>query len=216
MSNRHSHFPGRPAWRRMVDIVHDDHGAVAVSFILCLPIFLTLIGIIVQLALLVNAKIMVDNALHTAARSAVTALPEHQFDAIQRAARFALVPVSPQAQTAPSQEATAVSAALSDCGVAVPATFAARYTYATEAANVTWNPSGTDYQRSAGQEVQVTLHYKFYLTVPLVMNFIAPNTQTVAGVSGRYVDIGSVCTIQTAHGRQAVTDGDGWPQGVPQ
>ncbi len=212
-------FFSQSAWRRLIAALHSDRGSVSISFILCLPIFLTIVGIIVQLALLVNAKIMIDHALHVAARSAVTALPEHQFDAINRAVRLSLVPLCPQATTSVTQEATDVSDALSACGITVPASFAPRYTYATEAATVTWNPSATDYRQTAGQAVQVTLHYKFNLTVPIIGSasrvLLSTQKDTVAGVNGYFYDISSICTIETAHGRQASTDGNGWPQGMP-
>jgi len=201
-----------PWWRRAMAAIHSDSGPVAVSFILCLPIFLTVLGIIVQLALLINAKIMINYAVDRVGRAAVTTLPEHQYDALQRAARLALVPLSPRAKGDATAEALQVWQDFSTCGAAVPTDLAARYTYATAATALSWSPSDPDYQNLSGRPVQITLHYKFYLTVPLIMSIVNPDQETVAGVSGHFFDISSICTIQTAHGRRAASDGNGWAQ----
>jgi Flp pilus assembly protein TadG len=198
-------------WRRLVDAIHDDRGAVAVSFVLSLPIFLFVVGVFVQLALLVNAKIMVDHAAQMTARSAVTALPENNPDAVTRAARFAFVALSPQAKDAPSQEAQDMAAALAQCQVNVPASFAARYTYATDATTVSWDPI-INFQQNAGRPVTVTVKYRYYLTVPAIMAILSPQSDTVGGVTGHFITFTSTSTVETSHGRQTQTDGNGWPQ----
>jgi Flp pilus assembly protein TadG len=198
------------AWRRLVAAIHDDRGAVAVSFVMTLPIFLVVVGIFVQLALLVNARIMCNYAAEMTARAAITALPENNPDAVSRAARFAFVPLSPQAKDAPTQESLDMASALAQCQVNVPASFAARYTYATDATTVSWDPP-IDWQSKA-QPVTVTVRYRYYLTVPLIMKFLAPQTDTVGGISGHFITFTSTCTVETSHSRRTASDGNGWPQ----
>ena len=174
---------------------------VAVSFLLTLPIFLTIVAIIVQYALLVNAKLQVEEAAYMAGRAAVTALPDEQEGAIHRAARMALAPLSPVAGDAADPEGSAMLEALLASGVEVPESFAGRYTYALEATEVTWLPEDVDWAHSRGREVEVTVRYRFWLTVPIAMVLIAPNTDTVGGVEGRFFTISSTVRVQTAHGR---------------
>ena len=52
-----------------------DKGTVAITFLLSLPILLTVIGVLVQYALLANAQLTLNHAVQSAARSAMTALP---------------------------------------------------------------------------------------------------------------------------------------------
>src|SRR5437763_1937362 len=82
-----------------------DKGTVAVTFLLSLPLLLILIGIFAQYALLVNGRLTVDRAVSSAGRSAMTALPTYEpvddIDGeatVNKAARLALVPISPVAQ----------------------------------------------------------------------------------------------------------------------
>ncbi len=75
------------------------------SFVLVFPIFLLIVGILVQYALLLNARVWVEHAADVAARSAVTALPDDRPAAVEKAAILALVPLSPAA-CAPTSSAS--------------------------------------------------------------------------------------------------------------
>src|SRR5215212_9878765 len=85
-------------------ILHSDTGSAAVSFILAFPIFLTIVGIVVQMALMVNAKIMVTHAADAAARAAATSLPDGHPENVQKAAWQALAPISPKSTGAAASE----------------------------------------------------------------------------------------------------------------
>jgi Flp pilus assembly protein TadG len=182
-----------------------------VSFVLAFPIFLTIVAIIVQMALMVNAKVVVTHAADSAARAAATSLPDGKPENVERAAWMALAPLSPQAQSPVAAEAAADYDALRRMGVDVPESFPARYTYATEATAVSWSPD-VDFSRSEGQEVEVTVTYRFQLTVPGAMKMAAADDDTVAGVKGRFWEVTARSRVQTAHGRKARAYDDGWPR----
>src|SRR5215208_3151052 len=99
--------------------LHDDRGAAAVSFILAFPIFLTIVSILVQMALMVNAKLTVQHAADAAARAAATSLPDGHPENVSRAAWMALAPLSPKATTTPASAASADYDALKSLGVDV-------------------------------------------------------------------------------------------------
>ena len=205
--------------------LHSDDGTVAVSFILVLPIFLLVFGVILQYALLVNAKIMVDQAALASARTATTFLPTdpqidfldlnstqaiNASDMINRAARIQLVPLSPAAKdNSNAAEEQAVEAGFTNAGVKLPSSFATRYAYASQATKVTWPDQ--DYPRLKGQEIQVQVTYQFYLTVPGARDLIG-RADSIAGVNGRFFPMTSTIRVQTAHGRQTKASAFGWPQ----
>jgi Flp pilus assembly protein TadG len=191
----------------------NDRGSAAVPFILVLPIFLLIIAILVQYALLVNAKLVLTHTAQLAARAAVTALPEDQPQNVAAAAYMALAPLSPQAGIGVRPEASDVYQAMQNAGIAVAGTYPARYTYAMEATTVSWTPGlpAVDFATSHGQPVDVTVSYRFQLTVPGAMRLIGFD-DTVAGVQGRFVNIGATCRAQTSHSRKTSAGGGGWPQ----
>ncbi len=180
--------------------LHNDRGGVAVSFILAFPIFLVIVAVLVQFALIANAKVAIDHAAQMAARAAVTSLPDDHPENVTAAACMALAPLSPVAPS-PIAQATTLQQALIGMGVDTPDTFAGRYTYALDATNVSWSPD-IDFLRSRSQEIEVKVVYRFRLTVPAAMKFVGADG-TVAGVQGRFLDIVSTCRAQTSHGRQA-------------
>jgi hypothetical protein len=200
--------------RKIAAALHDDSGAAAISFIFCLPIFLTIVGIIVQLALMVNAKIVVTQAADAAARAAMTSLPDEHPENIQQAAWMTLVPICPKSQSSGGGGAEASDAyqALQRLGVDVPDSFPDRYGYAMQAAKVSWSPDDVDFAHSAGQEVQVKVTYRFLLTVPGAMRMLATDKESVAGVEGRFWDVTGTSKVQTSHGRKTHAGEDGWPQ----
>jgi Flp pilus assembly protein TadG len=194
---------------RLLAAIHEDRGGAAISFIATFPIFLIIVAVIVQYALILNAKIMIDHAARSAARAAVTCLPDGQPQRISSAACMALVPISPVARTSASSEADTTYQAMKRLGTPVADSFAARYTYAQQATSISYQQA--DDLHLAGREIEVRLVYRFYLTVPAAKTFITSGDETVAGVSGRFLDIVSTCKVQTAHGREAQANGDGWP-----
>jgi Flp pilus assembly protein TadG len=196
--------------RRFQALLHNDEGGAAVSFILALPIFLWIIAIFVQFALMMNAKISIDNAAAVAARAAVTSLPEGKPENVTTAACMALAPLSPQATGQSASDAQALFDALQATGVPIPETFPARYTYAMEATKVSWDPD-IDFTTSRGRELNVSLVYRFKLTVPGA-NMLIGSSDTIGGVQGRYLDIASAsCRVQTSHSRKTGSDGAGSP-----
>ncbi len=175
-----------------------------------LPIFLWIVAILVQYALMMNAKISIDNAAAVTARSAVTSLPDDRKASVYASAYMALEPISPKATTATIDSADQIYDALQATGVDVAESFPARFTYAANATKVTWTPD-IDYTKSKGRELTVSLVYRFYLTVPGA-KLLVGSQDSVAGVNGRFMDIASVpVTVQTAHSMATPSDGNGWP-----
>ncbi len=60
-----------------------------------------------------------------------------------------------------------------------------------------------------------TVSYRFYLTVPVAGTLIG-QTDTIAGVSGRFFTLSATVKAETAHGREATADATGWPAGGQQ
>ena len=210
--------------RKYVHLLHrGDKGTVAVTFLLSLPILMTVIGILVQYALLANARITLDRAAAAAARSAMTSLPTDPAidwlplgtgDAnVKRSALMILESLSPVSENITS-EATTVAEALTQVGVAVPATYAARYAFAQSATNVELAPlneNGAPYARSRSPRVRITISYDFKLTVPFVSSLIGREA-TVAGVTGRYFTLTSTLdNVQLSPGRETPTNAAGEP-----
>ena len=196
-----------------------DKGTVAITFLLSLPILMTVIGVLVQFTLLANAKLTVDRAVQAAARSAMTALPtDPAIDArggpalVQRSALMTLEALSPVSQDV-SADGVTVADALAQVGANPPVTYAARYSYAQQAAQVTILPiegTGSSYAQDAAPRVRITVQYDFKLTVPLLKDVIG-RTDTVAGVAGRFLTLTSTLDVQLSHGREASTNGVGDP-----
>ncbi len=207
-------------FKKYLRLLHGrDKGTVAITFLLSLPILLAILGILVQYALLVNARLTVDRAAQAAARSAMTALPTDPIIGeaggngyVERAALMileALSPASPQV----SLDGQAVADALAQVGANPPATYAARYAYAQGATRVTItriDGSGETYPRTAAPRVRITVQYDFQLTAPFI-NAAVGRSDTVAGVTGRFLTLTSTLDVQLSHGRQAVTFGSGRP-----
>jgi Flp pilus assembly protein TadG len=187
-----------------------DEGSAAVSFILTFPIFMTIVAVIVQLSLMVNARIMVAAAADAAARAAMTSLPDEHPENVTAAAVLALTPLSPEATEA-STDGSAYAAAMNKVGVTVPETFAARYAFAAAATDVSWTPQ-PDFVKSKGSEIEVTVNYRFPLTVPVAMRMITAVDTTLGGITGRFWEVSGKSRVQVSHGRKARTNGDGWPE----
>jgi hypothetical protein len=85
----------RPPWREIGR--REDGGTVMLDFGLTFPLFVGIVLVVVQLALLVNARLVVSYAAFAAARSAVVWLPEGTEAGQQhaeRAAALACLPIS--------------------------------------------------------------------------------------------------------------------------
>jgi hypothetical protein len=134
-----------------------DRGTVAVTFFLSLPIFLFIISLMAQYALIINARIVLGHATAAAARSAMVALPtdplvdtvydpnsgssDGSLDGVafvNRAARMELESISPKALGGNSTEATSVAQALQASGLPIPDSFADHYTFAENATTIEW------------------------------------------------------------------------------
>ena len=198
------------ALRRFARTLHSDQGSAAVPFILALPIFLWIVAILVQYTLIVNAKLLIDHAAQSAARAAVTSLPEGHPENVRAAAYLSLATLSPVATVPVQSQADAVYQALQTSGIPVADSFPARYTYAMDAAQVDWNPQ-IDFTTSPGRQTDVTVTYRLCLTVPGAMGLIG-SADTVAGIKGRFLTIASTSRVETSHSRQTGSGGGGWPQ----
>lgn len=199
----------RTIHRRILHRLACDDGAAAVSFILTFPIFMTIIAVIVQLALIVNAKIIVSHAADTAARAAMTSLPDEHPEDVRRAAWLAVTPLSPQAGTSAASEAADVASAMRQVHGDIPESFAGRYTYAMEATDVSWAPE-REFARSEAAPVEVNVTYQFRLTVPFAMRMVTARDMTIAGVTGRFWEVSAQRQVQLSHGRKTRTDDGRW------
>ncbi len=201
------------ALRLFARTLHSDRGSAAVPFILALPIFLWIVAILVQYTIIVNAKLLIDHAAQSAARAAVTSLPEGHPENVAAAAYLGLATLSPLSTLPPSVQADNVYRALQNTGIPAADTFPARYTYAMEATKVDWNPQNpqVDFTTSRGRQLDVTVTYRLCLTVPGAMGLIG-SADTVAGISGRFLTIASTSRVETSHSRQSAAGGGGWPQ----
>lgn len=201
---------------RLIKLVKGhDRGTIALSFAMALPIWVLIMAIFVQYALMVNAKLSIERAAAVAARTAMTALPTDpvvdEMDGaslVNQSAWMALVPLSPMSKDAPSTEASAALQALQAAGVTVKSNYANRYTYAQTATTVSW-PDQT-YAKMRGGEMELTIQYRFFLSVPFA-NILIGKADTIAGVTGRFTTISSTVKVQLSHGRQASAGGSGWP-----
>jgi len=197
--------------RRTLRRLAGDDGAAAVSFILTFPIFMLIVAIIVQLALMVTAKIAVSHAADTAARAAMTSLPDERPDNVARAAWLSLAPISPEAEAA-TPEGAEVAEALRQVGTSVPDSFAARYAYAMAATEVSWTPERS-FEGAEGAPVEIDVTYHFRLTVPFAMRIVPAVESPISGVNGRFWRVSAQRRVQASHGRKVDFDVDRWDSG---
>lgn len=119
----------------------DESGTAIFEFVLAFPFFMATLLVIIQLILMINAKLVVNYAAFTATRSAIVGVPAStaretenfvfgsssgerhggKLDVIQNAAAFACIPISPRlSQLISSAGASAsgfISSAFTDDGV---------------------------------------------------------------------------------------------------
>jgi len=196
-----------------------DRGTVAISFLLCLPILIMVVGVIVQYAMLVQTRLVIVRALSSAARSAVTALPSDQVigdrggpDVVRRAAFMMLQSISPPATDSSSAEALNIADALQQTGLTPPTSFAARYTFAQQAAVVTVVPIDNNgmeisdpnfnYKLYRSSGARITIVYQAPLVVPGINKLYGTYT-TIAGVTGYFSPMTVTQDVQLSPGREA-------------
>ncbi len=213
-------------WQKVHSLLRGrDKGTVAVTFMLVLPFLMGLVGMLVQYALLLNARLTVDRAAQAAARSAMTSLPT---DILindkggpgypNRSALMILESLSPASRNGTSSEAIAVMDALASLGANPPSSYAARYTYAQEGTQITIEPidaGGTvitafTYAQAPAPRARITVAYNYQLTVPLIKDIIG-HSETIGGINGRFITITSIMDVQLSPGREAPTNGIGNP-----
>ena len=197
---------------RLLRLARDDRGAAATSFILTFPIFLTIVAVIVQLGLIVNAQLVLNHASYVAARSAAACLPEDKGDHVRPAAYMILASISPSGSDS-DPDADAIAAALGNIGFNVLPTYARRFHYAAINTQIHWTfdkwadlafpPSNdeTDLRYRLAQEVKVTVDYRFLLTVPVAGRIVATfRGEAAPGVRGDFLDMRSTCSALTNNG----------------
>lgn len=193
---------GRSVARRPLrDGLAGDRGAAAVSFVLVLPIFLIVVGAIVQLALIANAAVVLNYAAFVAARSAITSAPDGKANHPRRAATMVTTSISPAGRGIGSSRAQArnIQKVLRRSGVRMPDRYERRYGYAAAVTRVAIKPSVS--ARSSPRDVRATVTYKFELTVPGAMQILAPRATTIAGVRGHFYSMQAACTLRSTPGR---------------
>jgi hypothetical protein len=138
-----------------------EGGTAVLDFVLTLPFFAMSVMIVVQTALLVNARLLVGYAAFAAARSAVVSR-EHATDA----AALACLPISPGVG-GPIATLSGAKVALAFIGGSDPlrriARAGAKYEYALAATSV--ELSGIEDPARAAP-ITATVSYRFYLSVP--------------------------------------------------
>jgi TadE-like protein len=195
-----------------------DTGTVTLTFAFCLPILLLLIGVLVQFALLINARLTLQRAVQAGARSAMTSLPTDQNIGdpggaafVGRSIRMTLESLSPASPDAATGEAQSVADALQQLGATLPNQYVQRYTYGQEAAVIQITPidangaevAVTDFSKVAAPRVRLTVQYQFQLTVPVVRAAIG-QLGTVGGINGRFITLTSSLDVQLSPGREGV------------
>ncbi|MGN6367687.1 MAG: TadE/TadG family type IV pilus assembly protein [Phycisphaerae bacterium] len=215
-----------------------DRGTVAVTFLVSLPILLFVLAVIVQYAMIVNARIVLNRAAAGAARSAMTALStdpriETVGDGpgapaldgvafVKMAACERLESISPIAPS-PAGVANTDTQTIENYGFSINQSYGQRYDYADQATTIHWqvvddlgNPIGQPDPppsvlcHCSGQHVQLTVSYQFYLNVPGAKLFIG-SAGNVAGVDGRFITLNTTYDLQLSHGRETMTYDDGSP-----
>lgn len=92
-------LPRRSRTRPLGELARREEGATAMlDFILVFPFFAIIVLIVIQLALLINARLMVSYSAYTAARAAIVWLHEGDEIAYEKAAaaaRISCTPISP-------------------------------------------------------------------------------------------------------------------------
>lgn len=186
-----------------------DAGSVTVSFVLCLPLFLMVVSIAVQLALICNAQVVVNHAAYAAARSAATLLPDGVPDAdrrIRNAAAMTLAGVSPAGQSPHAGRRS--RDVLHRAGADIDRRYAARLGYALspQATTLSVSPSSGLHRRGP-TDITVDVRYRLLLTVPYAAALLSESRTTVDGVSGRYLELHGRSIHRGASGRDLLAPG---------
>lgn len=188
----------RRLWRR----TRCDAAAASVSFMLSFPLFLMAVSLLVQLALMCQARIVVNHAAYTAVRSAITSSADGLKDAQQRtrrAAAMALSGLSPRGRS--GGEGQKAQRYLSRIGAEIEAGFPRRFNYALDPAATKITQSPTSLYQRGPTDVTVQLEYRFLLTVPYAASVLGARQENVAGVSGKFIRLRASCTLRSPPGR---------------
>jgi hypothetical protein len=199
-----------------------DKGSVAITFLLSLLVFIPAVGVTVQYALLVNARLTMSRAMAAAARSAMVSLPtDSKIDGtdgstnVDRAAFMVLESVSPRSPDA-SEDAQDVATALQSAGLTLPPDYAKHYAYAEQATGITIQRiisngqldapfTEEHFERLPGPRVRITMTYNYLLTVPM-FNMLLGRGDNVAGVDGRFWTFTISQDVQLSDGRETNSD----------
>jgi TadE-like protein len=157
---------------------------------------------------------------------------------VKSSACIQLSAISPTINGSPTDDAETITdafrQAMPDAAAAFNENFAKRYTYADAATTIHWqpiddqdNPIGTiDPPPSVlcqyrGQRVQFTITYSFALNAPGAMHLLGhldPALDQLRGITGsvpgHYLTLGAKYNVQLSPGREAITDGNGWPSSL--
>jgi len=188
-------------WRNLLARLHEDRATASVSFVLTLPIFLFIVAVIIQSALIANAQLMVNYAAFAAARSAATSLADGYVDHPRRAAALVLAPLSPQGRATPTGEQA--RQAMLAAGAAVPRGYAGRFSHALDAVSII-RPALSDRSRSPSELLKMEISYRFILKVPAANLVLKPGRITIGGVSGRYLLLHASSAFQSSPGRDTM------------
>ncbi len=89
-------FPTAGPRRPLKELVRrEESGTAMLDFVLTFPFFTMVVLLVVQVALIINARVVVAYAAYTAARSAAVNVPEGEEDRVLRSAAIACSTISP-------------------------------------------------------------------------------------------------------------------------
>src|SRR3982751_2374965 len=149
----------------------EESGTATLDFVLTFPFFVMILLIVIQFALMVNARIVVSWAAFAAARSAIVWTDDGLEVAkkrAQRAAAVACTAISPSGLTLPSLDSGAMLL-LAHGGAIVPHRFLRvprMHSYALSATEVEIQAGNEKGKIGPHDPVTVTVTYQFHLAVP--------------------------------------------------
>ncbi len=184
----------RPAsWRRFAAC--EDGASVMLDFILVFPLFTMIVLVVVQLALMINARIVVGYAAYTAARSAIVWLDEGEDLALEKshaAASISCLPISPASLpllggaglfALPEVAPLLLHDGISGSMLRRLMRGGRKLVYSQQATDVTL--SGTE-DFGPRDPVTATVSYRFYLSVPYAATLFSTS------IGGRFLGVPTI------------------------